>query len=475
MPVHDLRGFIATLEERDLLRRVRKEVDWHLEVGTVMHEVHQRHGPAILFENVKDSDYPLLCGALGTLERYALALGMPNDPRAMQAQVMEALRQPLPPVALGSGPCQENVLQGSDIDLERFPSPFWHPLDGGRFIGTLGVVIVEDPDTGQRNAALYREQVLGRDKTGVLLGRHGSVVLQKYLARGEPMPIATCFGVDPTVLMSAIMPFNYGEDELGMAGALRGEPVPMVRGKTVDLLVPASAEFIFEGYISPDRAEWLDEGPFGEYTGYYGGELSKKPTVQLTAITHRDNPIMQGTLEGPAPNESDVLITVGGSAALKSNLMQMGVPGIKDVWLRGRSFIAAVSLEREYYSGHGRQVIDAGLATNWGFKWLVVVNADIDVFNWEEVDWALSTRVQPHRDIVITDNWHRGSSLDPSIAPKWRISPTNNRSSKIGIDATTGHKGFEWAPAVQPDAAMLRQVREQWDAYGIDAKVRTPV
>ncbi|MBM2811782.1 MAG: UbiD family decarboxylase [Chloroflexi bacterium] len=200
------------------------------------------------------------------------------------------------------------------------------------------------------------------------------------------------------------MPLNYGEDELAMAGALRGSPVPLVRGKTVPIMVPANAEFVFEGWISPDDSTWLDEGPFGEYTGYYGGELSKKPTVQLTAITHHDNPILQGTLEGPAPNESDVLIGVGGAVALKVNLAKMGVPGIKDVWTRGRTFIAIVSLERHFYSGHARQVIDAALALNWGFKWIIVVDADIDVFNWEQVDWALSTRVQPHRDIVMADN-----------------------------------------------------------------------
>ncbi len=464
----DLRSFLDSLETRGQLKRVAKQVDWDLEIGTVMHEVHQRRGPAVLFERVKDADFPLLCGALGSMERYAMAINAPSDPSGLQAHVLHAYQHPLPPVTVDRAPCQEHVLQGGDIDLGRFPSPFWHPLDGGRFIGTLGVVITEDPDTGLRNAALYREQVVGKDKTGILLGRHGSVVFQKYQARGKPMPVATCFGVDQAVLASAVMPLNYGEDELALAGALRGAPMELVQAKTVDLRVPAAAEIVFEGWISPDPGDWCEEGPFGEYTGYYGGERAKRTTVQLSAITHRDRPIMQGTLEGPAPNESDVLVSVGVSAAFKANLIKMGVPGIKDVWFRGRSFIAVISLERQYYSGHTRQVIDAALATNYGFKWIIVVDADIDVFDWEQVDWALSTRVQPHRDIVMADSYHRGSSLDPSIEPALRPSVINNRSSKIGIDATTQYKGFDWPAAVRPDEAMLRQVRERWHEYGLE-------
>jgi UbiD family decarboxylase len=464
----DLRHFLDCLEERDLLSRVSKEVDPHLEIGTIMYEVHRRGGPAVLFENVKGCDYPLLSGALGTLERYTLALGLPNEPRLLQDKAMEAMRKPLPPVVVDQAPCQENVLQGAEVDISQFPAPFWHPLDGGQFIGTLGVVITQDPDSGARNAAVYREQVLGRDKTAVLLGRHGAVVLQKYLERGEPMPIATCFGVDPAVLAAAVMPLNYGEDELGMAGALRGSPVPLVRGKTVDLLVPANAEIVFEGYVTPDREAWQEEGPFGEYTGYYAGERFKKPTIQLTAITHRDRPIMHGTLEGRAPNESEVIAIFGTAIGLKADLIKMGVPGIKDVWGRGRSFISIISLDRQYYSGHVRQVINAALVAARGSKWIIVVDGDIDVFNWEQVDWALSTRVQPHRDIVVTDNWRTGVTLDPSIEPALRANWVDVRTSKIGIDATTQNKGFEWAPPVTPDATRLETVRAQWAQYGID-------
>jgi 4-hydroxy-3-polyprenylbenzoate decarboxylase len=419
----------------------------------------------VLFENVRDGKFPLLCNAMGTLGRYALALGLPADHRALLERVTRAFQHPLPSVEVDRGVCQENVIPAADVDLWSFPTPRWHELDGGRYIGTMGVVIARDPDTGRGNAAIYREQIVDRDKTCVHLGRDASLILRQYQARGEPMPIATCFGVDPAVIAVAAMPLGYGDDELEMAGALAGEPVATVPAKTVDLLVPASAEFVFEGVISPDPEDWLREGPFGEFTGYYAGEERREPTIQLTAITHRDNPIMQGTLEDRAPNESDLLVAMARAMALKMHLIRCGIPGIKDVWSRGGDMIAVVSLHRQAYSGHARQVIEAAIATT-RFKWFVVVDGDVDVFNWEEVEWALAMHVQPHRDVIVTDDRHRGSNVDPSIPPEVRPIPIT-RSSKIGIDATTEYKGFPWSTRIRPPRDVLRRVLEQWDAYGL--------
>ncbi|HLY64898.1 MAG TPA: UbiD family decarboxylase [Chloroflexota bacterium] len=469
MAFDDLRSFLDCLESRGALRRVSKEVDGDLELGAIMHEVHRRGGPAVLFERISGCDYAMVSGAIGSPEHLALALGLPNDPRLLQQKGMDAMRHPLPPLEVDSGASQEYLISGADVDLSRFPAPFWHPLDGGRYIGTFGVVITQDPETGARNAAVYREQVVGRNKTGILLGRNGAVMLQKYLAMGKPMPIATCFGVPPAVLVSAIMPVNYGEDELALAGAFLGKPLPVVKGKTVDLLVPANCEFVFEGWISPDQASWEEEGPFGEYTGYYGGERFKRPTIELTAVTHRPNPIMHGTLEGRAPNESEVIATFAHNIGVKADLIKLGVPGIKDVYARARSFITAISLERQFYAGHARQVIDAALVVCRGAKWIIVVDGDIDVFNPEDIDWAVATRVQPHRDIVITDNHHVGMVLDPSIHPDLRPNWLDVHTSKIGIDATTKYKGHDFPPAVEPDAATHARVLEHWAEYGIDS------
>ncbi|HLY65685.1 MAG TPA: UbiD family decarboxylase, partial [Chloroflexota bacterium] len=464
---NDLRSFMHALEERDLLQHVNREVDPNLEIGTIMHEVHRQNGPAILFERVKGCDHPLASGLLGTAEHLALALDTPTELRELQASIITAVQKPVSPVVVGYAPCQENVTQGGDIDIGRIPAPIWHSADGGKYIGTLGVVITQDPDTGMRNAAVYREQVLGRNKTAVLLGRHGGITLQKYRARKQPMPVATCFGVDPALLCSAIMPLNYGEDEVAVAGGLRGEPTPLVKARTVDLLVPANCEFVFEGYISPDQEAWSEEGPFGEYTGYYAGETFRKPTVELTAVTHRDNPVMWGTMEGRGPNESELIATLTMSVGLKLDLLKMGIPGIKDLWCRGRGFVTAISLERQFYNGHARQVIDAMLTIGRATKWIIVVDADIDVFNWQDVDWALSTRVQPHRDVVITDDRRIGMVLDPSIPPANRASWSDVNTSKIGVDATTEYKGYEWPQVIEPDEAMLQKVRGEWAEYGI--------
>lgn len=467
MAYQDLRGFVAELERRGLLSRVKKEVDWHLEIGAIMKRVSDTGGPAVLFERVKGSEIPLLSGAMGTYERYAAGIDSANDVRSILAKILAAIGKPIPPVAVTDGVCQERILTGKEIDLYRFPTPHWHPLDSGRFIGTLGVVITRDPETGQRNVGIYREEILDRDKTGLLAAQNAGMTVQKYRARKQPMPIATCIGVDPAVLAASCVQLPPGEDELGMAGTLRGKPVEMVQCKTIDLQVPASSEIVLEGSIPADDSRWLEEGPFGEFTGYYGGDRMKRPTIYLSAVTHRDRPIYQGTFEGAPPNESAVLRTIGHTAGLWEKLKKTGVPGIKEVFLRGcASFIAIISLDRQYYGGHARQVIDAAWAVAGGIKWAIVVDGDIDIYDWEQVEWALSTRVQPHRDIVISDERERGIHLDPSIPPEVRPYPVS-QSSRIGIDATTQFKGFPWPEPVRPTEETVAAVKARWKEYGI--------
>lgn len=467
MAFQDLREFIAELERRGLLRRVEKEVNWYLEIGAIMKRVSDMGGPAVLFERVKGSAIPLLSGAMGTYERYGVGIGCPNNLRSILAKIMGAIGNPTAPILVGRGVCQENVLLGKDIDLYGFPAPHWHPLDGGRFIGTLGAVVTKDPETGQRNVGIYREQILDRDKTGLLAAQHAGFTVQKYRAMKKPMPIATCIGVDPAILAASCVQLAPGEDELGIAGTLQGRPVELVQCKSIDLQVPASCEIVLEGMIPPDDAAWLEEGPFGEFTGYYGGDRMRRPTIYLSAITHRNRPIYQGTFEGAPPNESAVLRTIGHTAGLWEKLKKTGVPGIKEVFLRGcAAFIAVISLDRQYYGGHARQVIDATWAVAGGVKWVIVVDGDIDVFDWDQVEWALSTRVQPHRDIFITDERERGLHLDPSIPPEARPYPVS-QSSRIGIDATTQFKGFPWPDPVKPTAETMAAVEARWKEYGI--------
>lgn len=466
MPFRDLREFMAELEKRKLLHRVKKEVDWKLEAGAVMKRVFDTGGPAVVFENIKDSKIPLISGAMGTFERLALGIDCPNDLSTIYRKVLQASKNPIPPEIVRDGPCQENVKTGKDIDLWQFPTPQWHPLDSGRYIGTLGVVFAKDPETGKGNMGIYREQIHDRDKMGLLASQHMGTLLQKYRLRKEPMPVATAIGVDPSVLLASCFQCSLGENEAESAGALLGEPLKMVKCKTIDVEVPATAEIVLEGSVPPDDNLWMDEGPFGEFTGYYGGDRMRRPVVYLSAITHRNNPIYQGTFEGAPPNESATIRTIGHTIGLWDKLLKAGVPGIKDVYERGcAAFIAIVSLERQYYGGHARQVIDAIFSVAGGVKWAIVVDGDIDVYNWDQVEWALSTRVQPHRDIIVTDAWERGLHLDPSIEPERRPYP-RCQSSRIGIDATTKFKGFEWPPAVGPTQQMEEEVKQRWAEYG---------
>ncbi|HLY67745.1 MAG TPA: UbiD family decarboxylase, partial [Chloroflexota bacterium] len=233
MACEDLREHISCLKQHDLIRTVSQQVDWELEIGTIMSQIERTGGPAVLFENVKDSAMPLACSTMGSVDRYALGLGMPRDLRILLNQMSQAFRTPIEPVVIESGPCQENVRKGDQINLHELPTPRWHVRDGGRYLGTLGILITKDPETGQTNSSIYRQQIVDRDKTCVLLGRDAGVMFRKYKELGQPMPVATCIGVEPALLAAAPMAFDYGIDELCMAGALRGKPVPVVKGKTV--------------------------------------------------------------------------------------------------------------------------------------------------------------------------------------------------------------------------------------------------
>lgn len=469
MPYHDLRQFVSRLEEEGQLVRVRDQVDWNLEVSAILQKTFDVQGPAVLFENVKESPYPLLCGAMYTYPRFGLGIGAEGNLRALLRKSLDATENPIAPVTVEAGLCQENVLTGDDIDLYSFPVPYWHEHDGGRFIGTLGLVITRDPDTGKRNVGIYRQQIMGKNETGLLATQQAGVMLQKYRARGQSMPIATAIGVAPELLAASVFYGRYGEDELGIAGALRGEPVPLVKCKTVDLEVPASAEVVLEGFIDLDTSRWKEEGPFGEFPGYYGGVKMPRPNIRLTAVTHRDNPVFQGTLEGAPPNESSTLRTVGHSVGAWRKLLAMAIPGVKEVHFTEMGcaqFMAIVSMERQYYAGNARQVIEGLWATNINAKWAIVVDADIDIFDQRQVEWALSTRVQPHRDVVITADRESGIQLDPSIDPGQRAYP-GTRSSRIGIDATTQFKGFDFGPKARTSDELMAAVEKKWAGRGL--------
>jgi UbiD family decarboxylase len=459
---------MAALEERGLLHRVTAPVDWDLEVGAIQRVVFDRQGPALLFESVRDSSIPLLSGLVGTPERYALGIGAEPSMRAIIERVREASTEIVEPVLIDGGPCQENVLRGDDVDLFSLPVPKWHDLDGGRYLGTLGLVIVRDPETGVRNVGIYRLQLLTRNTLALCATQQTGQIWRKYQRLGIPMPVATVVGVDPCTLAASVLSAPLGHDELWTAGALRGKPVELVRGVTQDVEIPAGAEFVFEGEVAVD-APLVDEGPFGEYAGYYGLP-EKHPEMRITAVTHRNDPIFQGTLEGAPPNESRMLQIPGSSAMMAQRFRSMRTPCVKDVYMTDMgcvSYMLIVSLAQHPWHGYARQVMEQAWSYDFEAKWVIVVDDDIDVFDRGQVEWALATRVQPHRDIWITPDNQPGGFLDPSIDPahRNRAGPVGCRSSRIGIDATTKFKGFEFGELERP--RTVDRALERWAELGI--------
>lgn len=467
-PFVDLREYLRALEQRGLLCRVDAPVDWDLEIGAIQRVMFDRRGPALCFGAVRDAWCPLVTGVMGTVERYAYGIGCEPSMRAIVNRVRQASETAIEPVVVDEGPCQENVLRDEAIDLFGLPVPKWHDLDGGRYLGTLGLVIIRDPETGIQNVGIHREQIVSRTSLSLNATQQVGIILAKYQRIGRPMPVATVVGVDPNSLAATCVQAHLGVDELGIAGGLMGRPVELVRCVTQDLEAPAGAEFVFEGEVLPD-APLVDEGPFGEYAGYYG-PATRAPEIKLTAVTHRNDPIFQGTLEGAPPNESTMLRMPGNAAALASYLARMKTPVVRDVNVTDMGcaeHTVVVSLHKQFYFGLASQVV----AAIWSFdpiaKWVIVVNADIDVYDREQVEWALATRVQPHRDLWVTPANQPGIPLDPSISPADSTGPYGKiaRSSRVAIDATIDFKGFEFGTPARPQT--VDRVLERWEELGL--------
>jgi UbiD family decarboxylase len=469
MGYRDMREHIQLLEKEGELKRIKKEVDWDVELGAIMRRVFKEKGPAVFFEKVKGSNIPVFSGAMFGHKKYSLMIDSKPDINSMLRKMVDCIDHPINPLMVSSGVCQENVFTGDKINLEMFPSPKWHHLDGGRFIGTLGAVITKDPETGIRNVAVYREQQLSKNKIGLNPTQDANIHLQKYRTLNKSMPVATCIGVPPAVLAASVTKARFGQDEMGIAGAIAGEPIPMVKCRTIDLEVPADSEIVLEGEIPMDSKKWELEGPFGEFTGHFNSlEKHIRPTIFLSAVTYRSQPIYQGCSPGLPPNEETTCREIGNSAGVWHRLQKSGIPGIKEAYLTEMGcagFVVIVSMDRHYYMGNVRQIIYYVLSTFLMAKWVIVVDDDVDIHDMGAVQWALSTRVQPHRDIFVTDDKYWGVTLDPSIHPNNRYIP-NNRGSRIGIDATKYFKGYDFPPLVLDSRETEERINQNWKSYG---------
>lgn len=478
MTYNDLREFIVKLEEIGQLKRIKTEVSPNLEITEILDRVVKSKGPALLFENVKGYEIPVFANGFGTMERMALALGVENldDIGARIQELMEieipknfmqgikTLFQlksllPLKPKYVKTGHCKEVILT-EEFSLDKFPILKCWPYDGGRYI-TLPLVFTKNPITGKQNVGMYRMQVFDGKTTGMhwQIHKHGA---RDYRDSEEldNLKLAVAIGADPVVVYSATAPLPDNIDEMLFAGFLRKKSVELVKCETVDLYVPANAEIVLEGYVN--SYERRMEGPFGDHTGYYS-LADEYPVFHITCITHRENPIYHTTVVGIPPMEDAYLGKATERIFLP--LIKMQLPEIVDFNLPVESVfhnLCIVSIKKRY-PGHAKKVMFAlwGMGQLMFTKTIIVVDDDINVQNLKEVLWAVTTRIDPQRDVIIIPNSPTDTLDHASQLP--------NLGSKIGIDATIKSKseGFyrDWPDVIEMSKEIKELVDRKWKDY----------
>lgn len=466
----DMRDFIHEAETVGQLKRVKAEVDWNLELSHIAKLNEEKSGPALLFENVKDYTSPVITSVCTTTQRLSLIMGAPLESSLVDLMRfwVEKGKTLVPPkfVDRSEAPCKENIMKGSDIDLFKFPAPHYYPRDGGRFMGTAHFFITKDPDSGWVNLGTYRAQLLEKDKIGTqfIKGKHSDIMLKKYAAMKKPMPVASIVGCDPLLFLTGAARLSAFVSEYDFAGAVRGRPIEVVRGETVDLPIPATAEIVIEGFVDPET--FMDEGPFGEYTGYYSGVgTDKRNFAQVTCVTYRSNPIFWGTTVGRAVTDTHMTMALTYGATLWQQLTDMKIPGIKAVYCppegSGR-FLAIISM-KQMYPGHADQVGTAAISTEmgaYGLKTVIVVDEDIDPWDIPRVLYALSFRFQPNRCQIIKRG--RSTPLDPSLPID-----TRDITGRIIIDATIPFEWKEKPIPVELDPEIVKKVEGRWSELGL--------
>jgi UbiD family decarboxylase len=490
----DLRQWIANLEQHGELRRITVEVDWDREIGALTRCVLEKKGPALLFENIKDYKNgrctKLFTSGLGTRSRLALALGFPGDAanRELVQYVMKKNCEAIAPAILDTGPVKDVIIRGDTIDQTTFPVPKWHYLEGGRYIHTFSAIVTKDPDTGTMNVGIYRGMIGAKDTAPFLLvkgGQHWGAHFVKWAARKKPMPVACVIGWDPIMPFLAGSPLPAGVCEWDVMGAYRNEPVQLVNCETVDLQVPASAEIVFEGTISDDPATYENEGPFGEFTGYVSDLPTPRPTMKVTCITHRHNPIFCGSLEGTLPgsySENSVMSSVQRAAIAWNILNGAGVPGVLDVYAPPITNGVNIRIQiKKHYQGQPKQIAAAlwgNSAAQYRYKHVIVVEEDIDPAQDEQVEWAFAHRVNAGEGGVVIFPGIFGSPIDPSTPMEDRDVAQLGTGlwNRMLIDATRSWKAkrrSEWGgerfpPTVRPAAEDEARVKARWTEYGLD-------
>ena len=492
MTYTDLRDFIAALEKRGELVRIHTEVDPKLEMTEIADRTLRAGGPALLFENPKGYNTPVLANLFGTELRVALGMGAQNLTALREiGEILAYLRQPDPPKSMRdlwdkapllkqvlhmapkvvrNPPCQYHAKQGADVDLGQLPIQTCWPGDAAPLI-TWPLVITRGPSKERLNLGIYRMQLLGRNKLIMrwLSHRGGALDFRDWQLRhpGKRYPVAVALGADPATTLAAVTPIPDAVSEYAFAGLLRGSKTELAECFTPlcrdhGLQVPATAEYILEGYIEPD--EMADEGPFGDHTGYYN-EVERFPVFTVDAITHRESPIYHSTYTGRPPDEPAILGMALNEVFIP--ILQKQFPEIVDFYLppEGCSYRLAVVTMRKEYPGHAKRVM-LGV---WSFlrqfmytKFVIVTDADVNARDWKDVIWAMTTRMDPERDSVFIEN----TPIDYLDF----ASPVSGLGSKVGFDAThkwPGETTREWGRPIAMDASVKQRIDELWDELGI--------
>jgi len=425
----DLRACLDRMRGLGLVVQIDDPVDWDIEAGAVMRYANEHGSPAQLFSSIKGAmeGASLLGGLWATYERIAVILGLP--PETSYHDLIDfyggVSARRIKPTVVDTGACQQNVMLGNEIDLFKFPIPKFTPVDGGRYIGTMTNCVTKDPDSDWVNWGTYRSQVFDERTCGVWANpaNHGGMILKKHAERGETMEYVQFFGGDPVYSIVAGSGCPYGVSEVEVAGGIRGEPVKLVKCKTVDLYVPADAEVVVEGMVYPD--ETRDEGPFGEYAGYATMEVQQRPVCKVSAVTYREDPIFPGTCLG-IPGSDELIQTLYAPPEVKERLAVQGLPNCKvAVWMQSGLSAIVVSTpqgvekprsmgahEQEFHPTMPDRVLYAGIpqriastvwSTHWGsfYPYVIVVDDDVDPANTGQVLHALFTKCNPIRDIHI--------------------------------------------------------------------------
>jgi|TARA_B110000438_G_scaffold62446_1_gene62858 4-hydroxy-3-polyprenylbenzoate decarboxylase len=488
MSFKDLRHFIDLLEKKGELKRIKIEVDPYLEITEISDRVLRHGGPALLFENVKGSSLPLLANLFGNTRRIALAMGQ-EDLEGLRdvGKLLAFLKEPTPPSGwkdlwqslpsyksvLNIAPnvkktaaCQEIIIEESDVDLSKFPIQTCWPGDAAPLV-TWPLVITKGPEKERQNLGIYRMQLVGRNKLIMrwLPHRGGALDFRDWNLKhpNEAFPVSIALGADPATILATVTPVPDTLSEYAFAGLLRGVKTDVVSSQTNDLQVPASAEIVLEGVIEAD--EVADEGPYGDHTGYYN-EVEKFPVFTVKRITHRKDPIYHSTYTGRPPDEPAMLGVALNEVFVP--LLQKQYPEISDFYLppEGCSYRMALVSIKKQYAGHAKRVM-MGV---WSFlrqfmytKFVVVVDDDVDIRKWEDVIWAITTRMDPSRDTVIIEN----TPIDYLDF----ASPVSGLGSKMGLDATNKwpeETTREWGTPIEMSTAIKQRIDDLWQELGID-------